>query len=131
MTEHPIKKKVQEAYTIADAEAKDLYQAIGAALTAWGKVEQALCDTYILCVVPQAAAPYAAAGASFWSVATFEGKLKMTEAAVTIWLREVPELSACWERTTIKLREKSKLRNKLAHGIVCRIWTGLISLSPS
>jgi hypothetical protein len=118
MGKHPLKKKVREAYQIGDTEAKAFYEAVGAALTQWARVEEALCQIYLSCVVPSETAPKAPAAASYWAIATFDGKLKMTSRALKIWLREMPELRGCWDRTYCKLRSVAKQRNALAHGTV-------------
>ena len=51
----------------------------------WGQI-------YLSCVVLSETAPKAPAAASYWAIATFDGKLKMTDRALQIWLRDMPEL---------------------------------------
>jgi hypothetical protein len=77
----------------------------------WGQI-------YLSCVVLSETAPKAPAAASYWAIATFDGKLKMTDRALQIWLRDMPELSGCWDRTHEKLRSTAVRRHALAHGTV-------------
>src|SRR3954471_20288157 len=102
----------------SSAERRALYEAVGEALTSWSMLEEALCSIYILCVCPSPNMPAGPAGASFWAVAAFDGKLKMTSAAVNQRFRHNDELLAGWKTIFNELKEKSPKRHDLAHGTV-------------
>jgi hypothetical protein len=103
--------------------ANDLYCAIGYALTQWGTVEEALCSIYILATTfPATGATQPASGAAFWAIATFDGKLKMTDAAVAIRIAGSDDLKRKWRALFNNMGFKNKRRNDLAHGTVATYW---------
>jgi hypothetical protein len=51
----------------------------------------------------------------------FDSKLKMTNIAMQALCREHPQVLATWNNLENRIKSKSKIRNKLAHGaVVCK-----------
>lgn len=117
---------MSQQYTISpvreDAEADELYLAVGKALSRWNVVENALCNIFVHAVVPS---PFEIVGSSmsaYWAVISMEARLKMTNAAVCARIVYHPQLSVDWKTLKNKIGRKIKKRNEIAHGTVSRIW---------
>lgn len=99
----------------------EIYEALGEALCSWSKVESTLGQIYCKSINIENGWP---AIHGFWAVASFEGKLKMSEAVISSALVGHPEIADKWTSASKQLRVKSKVRNKLAHGVVyTQNWT--------
>jgi len=96
---------------------RDVYAAVGRALTEWNHVEAALCRFYCQCLAPGPGI-YPASG--FWAVVSFEAKLKMTDAIARACLDGHPRLLETWNALNNRLIGKNKNRNRVAHGSVWR-----------
>lgn len=121
----PRKFMTPEGYAKLEAAEDAIYTEVGRALTAWSQLEEDLCQIYILAVCPHELARNPdPAGASFWSIMTFDGKLNMATAAVRPWLRDNETLDRQWSDLTTDLGNRKKDRNDLAHGTVAPVGTG-------
>jgi hypothetical protein len=115
-------ESLRQAHGGEAIKAHGLYAAVGYALTQWSILEEALCSIYILAVAPHHKTSYSPAGASFWAIATFDGKLRMTHAAVSIWARDIDDVDREWGPLYNALGKKNPKRNDLAHGTVVTQW---------
>jgi hypothetical protein len=91
-----------------------IYAAVGRALTTWGAVEDALGKVYCAAVNPRNFNPPERA---YWSIVSFEGRIKMTGKAVEERELGLPLLKD-WTPLSETLLSQNKIRNKLAHGSV-------------
>jgi hypothetical protein len=134
MEEHPVKRRAAKLHAKDAAASNEIWLEVGRALTRWSMLEEALCSIFILCVCPRQDVSIRverAAGAAFWAMASFDGKLKMTNAAVRQWLRDDDALAPpqdsflhrCWNALFNNLGKKSPKRHDLAHGTVVTHYT--------
>ena len=72
---------------------KDLYAAVGRALTSWAGVEDGLCRVLCATLNPKNTSPIERA---YWAIASFDGRLKMTDKAVQQRLDHAPDKFAVW-----------------------------------
>ncbi|HWM31010.1 MAG TPA: hypothetical protein VNO69_04845 [Methyloceanibacter sp.] len=101
-----------------------IYAAVGYAQTKWADLEYTLCRVFREAVSPFAHEPSGAISAdspaedAFWAIISFEGKLKMTNAAVERRLNSPSNhaLLAEWAKASKRVRVKAAKRNQLAHG---------------
>jgi hypothetical protein len=113
-----LKKIQRELYPEAPSEqqVKDFLEAIGAALSTWQLVEQALYLLFERAVAPKRPG---AAGCGFHAL-QFAGKLLVTDAAVRFALPGAPKkdreaLVDEWDKLVKKARDRSAVRNHFAH----------------
>jgi len=124
MTEQPSNKDEEGIYT-----------AIGHALVRWARLEHSLCDVFCEAVSPTSHHPTKArqtlnpASDAFWGITSFEGKIDITDAAVESRLHHQSQYASDqllkeWTKVSKRIREKSRKRNKLAHGAILRVEGG-------
>lgn len=97
----------------------DLFLLIGIVTSTWGNIEIGLEGAFIQSVDPAGIGGGAAARA-FWEVASFQGKLHMTDAAVRYATKQLPDLRDRWINLQNRANRESKKRNEIAHGEVVR-----------
>ena len=119
--------------TTQDEIATPIYAAIGNALVRWARLEYGVCQVFCEALSPAAHDPngnsittFSPASDAFWATMSFEAKLKMTTAAVEARLSRPSQyasdsLLAEWAKLAKRVGEKSRSRNKLAHGGM--LWT--------
>lgn len=92
----------------------DYNAAIGDALGRWAGVEWEVCRLFCKCVNAESTGP---AMSGYWAVASFDARLKMTDAAVrTLLIVEPKAINDEWNAINNHLVRKNRTRNKLAHG---------------
>jgi hypothetical protein len=92
---------------------RECFAAIGEALTEWSYMELSLAKLF--CAAASAIDDEAAYRA-FWTALSFEGKLKMTDAAMQVVGDD--SIREQWSELLDSLRSKAKKRNEIAHGTV-------------
>lgn len=117
----------------ADEIATPIYAAIGNALVRWARLEYGVCQVFCEALSPAAHDPngntlttFSPASDAFWATVSFDAKLKMTTAAVTARLTGSSQYASDsllkeWDKIAKRVGEKSRNRNKLAHGGM--LWT--------
>lgn len=106
---------------MADKEHKiadEIYEQVGKALSVWSQVEETLCTIYALAVIRKVTDPMGAAASGYWAIISFEGKLKMTNAALGFRLAGHDCLLEEWHPIFNALGKKASKRAELAHGTV-------------
>jgi len=94
---------------------KDLYTAIGRALTTWGSVENALCHVYCELIRSD---NWDYAEKSFWAVQSLIGKLTMTDRVLKARFPEPPPTLEGWKLIYKNMLTQNNARNEIAHGTV-------------
>src|SRR5688572_11665193 len=74
---------------------RNLYTAVGIALSRWNKVEWELAGLFSLCVAFQ---PDVSLRYAYWSVLAFDAKLKMSDAVIRRRFRYLPEYLSQWTK---------------------------------
>jgi len=106
-----------------------MFAEIGRAITAWSHVEQTLFGVYQVCAGTSTKThagsvvhiDHDITSAVFYSLETLHAKRTILNAAVSAYVRGVPqeaELLLAWDKLSQKARELSRKRNKLAHWTV-------------
>jgi len=112
----------QNSETNLEKLAFELYASIGQALTAWSGVEWQLSRLFSQSISPKGFDPTlssSVAERAFWSVHSFEAKLKMTNATIKesfYWAED--DLLKKWTNLKNRLSKSNSCRNKIAHGSV-------------
>ncbi|MEQ8403999.1 MAG: hypothetical protein RKE49_02795 [Oceanicaulis sp.] len=91
----------------------EYYEAIGRALTSWADLENAVCLVFTRATIDDFSGT---AEAAYWEVASFEARLKMTDAAVQARYTKHPECLRLWKTLYNACNRRKRVRNKLAHG---------------
>jgi hypothetical protein len=97
--------------TPPEEKLRNIYFAVGFAMTQWQHVEQALTQLFLILLKAQNAG---AASAAFASVLGFRSKLNMVESAAFVVLGKTP-LFAEWTSLSKSLGRKASKRNQIAH----------------
>jgi hypothetical protein len=100
--------KASSPLATSTKEIKDMFQAIGEAITRWQQVESVLFDIFDNCMTCRALGPPAVA---FTAVDNFRAKLAMTDAVVRLRLKGSDADLAKWEA----------LRNRTAKYIIAML----------
>lgn len=90
--------------------------AVGLALTTWGRVEVAHCAVF--CRVASGTVSNEALERAYWAISSFDGRLKMVNAAISHAFSQHAEYLETWTDLHRALESKNKIRNKIAHGSV-------------
>lgn len=96
-----------------DDKPQDFYAAIGRALTVWSSVENDLCTLFCRCVGPMNGFP---SNRAFWSITSFEAKVRTVNAVVMATFGEKDSVSKAWIDCRDELGRINRWRNKIAHG---------------
>jgi hypothetical protein len=100
---------------------KEIYSAVGRAISAWSWVEEELCWIFIRVVLPSPDLEMTHShhiGTGFWAVESFRGKLNMLDSSLRQRMASHPKITKDWATLYKRAREKNGLRNDLAHGTV-------------
>lgn len=94
---------------------RDLYTAVGIALSRWNRVEWSLCNLFSTCI----SADFSGASSrAYWAVLSFDAKLKMVDAAMRARCSSLPRFLSQWNKINNRLSTQNRVRNKIAHGTV-------------
>lgn len=113
-------KAKTKAKTTKQPNARDFFEWIGRCLTQWSVVEQRTYGIFSLSF-PQPGA-ILAAYAAYWTVHSFEDRLKMTHNAFETRFRSDQAVMAKWKTIRTRLRQQNEIRNRMAHGTVLGFW---------
>lgn len=91
------------------------YTAIGRALTAWGRVEDALCHVFCHAISKDR---WTYTEKAYWAVASFDARLKMTDRLVKSRREGKKAALAKWGSVYDDVFAHNLIRNKIAHGSV-------------
>jgi hypothetical protein len=89
-----------------------LYARTGEALSAWGRIEDALCTIFMTGI---ASRNYNASHAAFFAIVSFDAKLSVADCAIRAALETQPAHLQHWVKLKNTLQKKKSIRNKLAH----------------
>jgi hypothetical protein len=105
-----------------DENEKDLFVAVGEALSHWELLEQAVAGLFTLVAVGSYFAPAAPALKAYSAVINSHNRIQMVRAAFEAWLREWPDCPAGdWTLDLLKqCNGWAGRRNEVAHGLVDR-----------
>lgn len=95
--------------------ATELMTLMGNVLATWQGIEHVVADIYLLFFRPLRADP---ASVAFYAVRTFDMKLGVVDALVKFYCSEPQKTT--WEELLKRIRKRSRSRNMVAHGLVCR-----------
>lgn len=101
-----------------DDEEVVIHVAIGQALSMWGLIENELCTLCARCANPHNTAPTAH---GFWKIVAFEAKLKLADAVICKSLEGRERDLQTWRSLHERLLRKSKIRNKISHGVILTV----------
>jgi hypothetical protein len=101
-------------------EVEEIARSIGFAISNWGKVETVLSGLYATVLqVPE----HATARDAFYSIVSFQGKIKALDACFKREFRENPSVLKQWSAVKKACLIANDQRNQLAHGVIQMINT--------
>lgn len=96
-------------------EVDEIAKAVGFAISKWGEIEGNLCSLYAAALrIPV----YASAREAFYSIISFQAKIKVVDACFKMEFAAEPDLISDWSTFKKDAVKVSKKRNELAHGSV-------------
>jgi hypothetical protein len=108
--------------TDIDKAIVELYAGVGMALTAWARVEWALCGVYCQAISPATVHPKfqsTVSARTFWTVRSLRSRLDITDETckASYFFSDFPTV---WKGLRKRIDDCNSTRNKIAHGRVVR-----------
>jgi hypothetical protein len=102
------------------AEVEEIAKAVGFAISEWGQLEHVLCSINAAAV---RAPIYSLAHAAFYSIVSFQAKIKVLDAVFQMAFERDSSILEEWKALKKLARQLSEKRNGLAHGSIRIIYT--------
>jgi hypothetical protein len=98
--------------------AQSIYISVGRALSVFSFLEHQLCQVFVVAIRNTYSDQ---AESAYWSITSFEARLRMVSAAVESRHRNSLSLKKEWTELRTKLTTQNTIRNKIAHGTVLTV----------